>query len=151
MFSVNPPGGQHVAMLLGELLGQVRSTFLEHDWGGLRPSHVRVLSVVPEGGCTVTELAGLVGMTKQGCGQFVTTLVGSGHLTESRATTDRRVRLVARTDTGDATLVRFAAVMDGLEAQWRDAVGPRRYTAFRGVLEQLSTGPAGSAGGSPHG
>ena len=50
MFSVNPPGGTHVAMLLGELLGTVRAAFLEHEWGGLRPSHVRVLSSVPEAG-----------------------------------------------------------------------------------------------------
>ncbi|HYH73533.1 MAG TPA: MarR family winged helix-turn-helix transcriptional regulator [Nocardioides sp.] len=151
MFSVNPPGGPHVAMLLGELLEQLRSAFFEHDWGGLRPSHVRVLSSVPENGCAVTELAQRVGMTKQGCGQFVTTLVASGHLAESRAATDRRVRLVTRTAQGDATLVRFAGVMEGLEAQWRDAVGPRRYAAFRGVLGELSAGTTGSAEGSPHG
>ena len=151
MFSVNPSGGPHVAMLLGELMGQVRASFLEHDWAGLRPSHLRVLSSVPEGGCTVTELAGLVGMTKQGCGQFVTTLVGSGHLAESRAAGDRRVRLVTRTGEGDATLIRFAGLMEGLEGRWRDAVGPRRYAAFRGVLDQLSAGTTGSAERSPHG
>ena len=75
----------------------------------------------------------------------------SGHLAESRAATDRRVRLVTRTAQGDATLIRFAVVMEGLEAQWRDAVGPRRYAAFRGVLGELSAGTAGSAEGSPHG
>jgi DNA-binding MarR family transcriptional regulator len=138
-------------MLLGEVMGQVRSAFFEHEWGGLRPSHVRVLSSVPEGGCTVTALAGLVGMTKQGCGQFVTTLVASGHLAESRAATDRRVRVVTRTAEGDASLVRFAAVMADLEARWRDAVGQRRYAAFRDVLDELSAGATGSAAGSPHG
>ena len=151
MFSVNPPGGPHVAMLLGALLGQVRSSYFEHEWGVLRPSHVRVLSSVPDGGCTVTELAHLVGMTKQGCGQFVTTLVGSGHLAESRSATDRRVRHVTRTPEGDTTLVRFAAVMEGLEERWRGAVGPRRYAAFRGVLDELSAGAAGSVERSPHG
>ena len=151
MVSVNPPGGPHVALLLGALLGQVRGSFFEHEWGGLRPSHVRVLSSVPEGGCAVTELAHLVGMTKQGCGQFVTTLVESGHLAESRATADRRVRLVTRTPAGDATLIRFAAVMAGLEEQWRDAVGSRRYAAFRGVLDELSAGATGSVAGSPPG
>ena len=151
MFSVNPPGGTHVAMLLGELLGTVRAAFLEHEWGGLRPSHVRVLSSVPEGGCTVTELAGLVGMTKQGCGQFVTTLVESGHLTDSRNAADRRVRHVRRTPDGDRTLIRFAAVMDTVEQRWLDAVGERRYTVFREVLGELSAGAAGSVAGSPPG
>ncbi len=148
MTSVNHPGGPHVAMLLGELMGAVRSTFFEHEWGGLRPSHVRVLSSVPAGGCTVTGLAALVGMTKQGCGQFVTTLVRSGHLAESRAGTDRRVRLVTRTLEGDRTLIRFAAVMQTVEERWRDAVGEDRYVVFRGVLDELSAGAAGPAAGS---
>ena len=151
MVAVNPPGGPHVAMFLGELLGQVRAEFFEEDWAGLRPSHVRVLSSVPEAGCPVTELAALVGMTKQGCGQFVTTLVGSGHLADSRAATDRRVRLVTRTPRGDATLVRFAALLERVEERWRDAVGPRRYASFRSVLEELSAAGTGSAAGSPHG
>ncbi|HYN65924.1 MAG TPA: MarR family winged helix-turn-helix transcriptional regulator, partial [Ornithinibacter sp.] len=140
-----------VAMRLGELMAAVRSTFVEHEWGGLRPSHVRVLSAVPDGGCTVTTLAGLVGMTKQGCGQFVTVLVESGHLAESRASPDRRVRWVTRTARGDATLIRFAAVMATLEERWRDAVGSRRYAVFRAVLDELSGGTAGSVGASPHG
>ena len=155
MFSVNPPGAGHVAMLLGELLGTTRSAFHEHEWGGLRPSHVRVLSAVPEVGCTVTELAGRVGMTKQGCGQFVTALVENGQLAEGRAVDDRRVRLVTRTPAGDATLIRFSAVMAGLEQRWRDAVGQQRYAAFRAVLEELAADPsapeAGSAAGSRHG
>jgi DNA-binding MarR family transcriptional regulator len=151
MVSVNPASGVHVAMLLGELMGTVRSAFFEQEWGGLRPSHVRVLSSVPEGGCTVTELAGRVGMTKQGCGQFVTTLVSSGHLAESRATTDRRVRLVSRTPAGEGTLVRFAAVLDTVEERWREVVGLRRYAAFRSVLVELSAGTTGSVEPSRHG
>lgn len=151
MFSVNPPGGTHVGMLLAEVLGQTRAAFFEHDWGGLRPSHLRVLASVPESGCTVTELSGRVGMTKQGCGQFVTTLVASGHLSESRAASDRRVRLVTRTASGDETLVRAAAVVESLEGQWRAAVGPRRYATFRGVLAELSAGATGSVEGQPHG
>src|SRR5690242_17221934 len=151
MTSVNPPGGRHVALLLGELLQATRDAFFEQEWAGLRPSHVRVLSPVPDGGCAVTELAALVGMTKQGCGQFVTALVGTGHLAESRGSTDRRVRLVTRTPAGDRTLVRFAGLMATLEEQWRDAVGPRRYATFRDVLVELSAGTAGSAGESSHG
>jgi DNA-binding MarR family transcriptional regulator len=138
-------------MLLAELMGQVRSSFFEHDWAGLRPSHLRVLSSVPEGGCTVTELAALVGMTKQGCGQFVTTLVASGHLAELRAATDRRVRLVTRTTEGDATLIRFAALMEELEERWREAAGARRYATFRSVLAELAGQQAGSAPGRPPG
>ncbi len=75
----------------------------------------------------------------------------SGHLAESRAASDRRVPLVTRTASGDATLVRFAALMADLEGQWRDAAGPRRHATFREVLVALSAGVTGSAGGSSPG
>ena len=58
---------------------------------------------------------------------------------------------MTRTAPGDATLVRFAALMDELEEQWRDAVGARRYATFRNVLAELSASAAGSVTGSPHG
>lgn len=144
-------GARDVAMMIAELLGSTRAVFFQQEWGGLRPSHLRVLAAVPEGGCTVTELATQVGMTKQGCGQFVTTLVATGHLAESRADSDRRVRLVTRTPEGDAVLVRSAALMGSLEDEWRAVVGERRYATFRRVLEELSAAGTGSAAGSPPG
>ena len=59
--------------------------------------------------------------------------------------------MVTRTPEGDRTLIRFAAVMDTVEQRWRDAVGQRRYAAFREVLGELSAGAAGSVAGSPPG
>ncbi len=146
-----PEDELHATLLMGLLFREVRKVFAAEDWSGLRQSHFRVISSVPPEGISVTDLGERLGMSKQGCGQFVTTLVESGHLAESRATADRRVRLVTRTPAGDATLIRFAAVMAGLEEQWRDAVGSRRYAAFRGVLDELSAGATGSVAGSPPG
>ncbi len=151
MVPVNPPPATgHVAQLVGGLLDAIRTEYLVHEWDGLRPSHIRVLSAVPDRGVSITELAARVGMTKQGCGQFVTTLVGSGHLAEVRGT-DRRTRLVTRTPLGDRTLERFSAVMDALEGRWRVAVGERRYVTFRAVLSELAAAPTGSAEGFPPG
>ena len=48
----------------------------------------------------VTELAERVRMTKQGCGQFVTQLVETGHLAVEADPDDRRVRRVRRTAKG---------------------------------------------------
>ncbi len=78
-------------------------------------------------------------------------LVATGHLAETLAVADRRVRLVSRTPDGDAVLVRTAALMASLEDDWRTAVGPRRHATFRSVLEELSAAGTGSAVGSPPG
>ncbi len=91
-------------MLMGLLFRQVRAIFSTEDWDDLRQSHFRVMSAVPEQGVSITELGERVGMTKQGCGQFVTHLVETGHLATEPDPSDRRVRLVRRTPLGQRML-----------------------------------------------
>jgi DNA-binding MarR family transcriptional regulator len=93
---------------------------------------------VPPAGITVTELAERVGMTKQGCGQFVTQLVESGHLRVEADPTDRRLRIVRRTRSGVRTTAAITARIVALESEWAEIVGPRRYATFRTVLEELA-------------
>jgi len=140
MTSVKAGGGDdpHVAVLLGKLLLEVRAAFAGEDWGGLRQSHFRLLSQVPPAGISVTDLAVLLGMTKQAVGQFVTSLVESGHLEVRASPADRRVRLVARTRLGDDTNRAVTARIRRIERQWARRVGPERYAAFRDVLETLA-------------
>ena len=128
----------HSQMLMGLLFRQVRAIFAAEDWGGLRPSHFRVISAVPDQGIAITELGERVGMTKQGCGQFVTKLVATGHLTAQPDSADRRVRIVRRTPLGhtvtDAVLTRIL----NIEKDWAQQVGEERYRTFRTVLEELA-------------
>jgi DNA-binding MarR family transcriptional regulator len=135
-----PADRVHAPLLMGLLFRQVRDDFLAEDWGGLRQSHFRVLSMVSDHGVSITELGERVGMTKQGCGQFVTQLVESGHLRVVANPDDRRVRLVRRTPRADRVL---AAVRDrnlAIEATWADRVEANRYAVFREVLEELALG-----------
>lgn len=135
---VETPGPQrHAMMLMGALMEQVRSVFDDSSWDGLRASHLRVLSSVSPDGLSVTELAGRVRMTKQGCGQFVNQLEAGGLVVGSVAA-DRRIRLVSRTARGEEVVRRFAEEMAVIEAAWAEGVGPERYAAFRAVLEELA-------------
>jgi DNA-binding MarR family transcriptional regulator len=96
--------------------------------------------MVSDQGVSITELGERVGMTKQGCGQFVTQLVESGHLRAVAHPDDRRVRVVRRTPKADRVL---AAVRDrnlAIEAGWADRVESDRYAVFREVLEELALG-----------
>ena len=131
---------RHLAMLLGGAMEQVRRRILERDWDGLRPSHFRVISLVPPEGISVTDLAERVGMTKQGCGQFVTQLVTTGHLAVAPDPDDGRVRLVRRTPLGERNVDEVIAINADLEAAWRERVGERRWATFRAVLEQVALG-----------
>lgn len=128
----------HAPLLMGLLFRQVGEAFAQEDWAGLRQSHFRVLSAVPSEGLSVTDLAGRLGMTKQGCGQFVTQLTSSGHLEVVDDPDDRRVRRVGRTDLGDRTVRAVTARMLAIEEAWAETVGERRYQTFREVLEELA-------------
>ena len=131
----------HAALLMGYLLRQVRDVFAAEDWKGLRQSHFRVISSVPADGITITELGDRVGMTKQGCGQFVTQLVQSGHLRVEPSPSDRRTRIVHRTAAGNRIIEQVTARNLRLEQGWAERVGPERYGVFREVLEELAIGP----------
>lgn len=133
-----PEVERHVAVLIGGLMQHVREAFDPDDWGGLRQSHFRVISCVSDGGISVTDLAERLGMTKQGCGQFVTTLVETGHLETGQSPDDARVRLVRRTPLGEDNVVAVTRRMAELEESWRQAVGERRYATFRRVLEEIA-------------
>lgn len=130
----------HAPMLMGLLFREVHAIFATEDWDDLRHSHFRVMSAVPDQGVSVTELAERVRMTKQGCGQFVTHLVKTGHLATEPTPSDRRLRIVRRTPLGeqvlDAVLVRNLRIEQG----WAEQVGPERYQVFREVLEELALG-----------
>src|SRR3954449_13425463 len=106
----------HVLIPLGNLMSQSRSLVLAEGEPGLRPSHHRVIGHVPPEGITVTDLAERVGMTKQGIGQFVGQLTGTGPLTVTRDDDDRRVRVVRRTPKGEESVRRISELLDDLEA-----------------------------------
>ncbi len=128
--------------LLNHLFRRLRHDLAEVPMDGLRFSHLRVLSAVPSEGANVTALAESVGMTKQGCGQFVSQLSASGHLETAPDPADGRVRLVQRTPDGDRVLAEVTAALEVAEARMADEVGPRRYASFRRVLEELLDPPA---------
>ena len=133
-------GEPHLAALLGRVFEAMRRTLRTEDWGGLRPVHFRLLEAVPLAGTTITELAPVLFMTKQAVGQFVTSLVNTGHLEVRVDPNDRRRRLVALTVQGERTVAAVAARMHLLEQEWAQRVGEQRYREFRSVLDQLSQG-----------
>lgn len=131
---------RHVLLYLGLVMEQARDLILRsRTRDHLRPSQFRVIAMVPYNhGITITELADRVGMTKQAIGQFVTALVGSGHLVTEEDPQDRRLRIVRRTRRGDEVTQELAHMLDGLEQRWADRVGVKRYSQFRQTLEEIA-------------
>jgi len=125
--------------LMAGLFGRLRAEMDDGTLGELRMSHVRVMAGVPPEGINVTELAYLAGMSKQGCGQFVTQLVDSGHLRTAPHPEDGRVRLVFRTAEGDRFMSGVYAALARVEERFRRQVGERRFATFKKVMTELAS------------
>jgi DNA-binding MarR family transcriptional regulator len=124
--------------LMAGLFVRIRAELSDGTLRDLRMSHVRVLAAIPPEGINVTELARRAGMTKQGCGQFVTYLSGTGHLSTAPDPDDGRVRLVRRSIAGDRFMHRVYAALDRIEDEFAAEVGPRRFATFKKVMAELS-------------
>jgi DNA-binding MarR family transcriptional regulator len=104
---------------------------------GLRPSHLRLLSLTPVAGMRLTDLAARVGMTKQALGEFVATLQEAGLVEVTVDERDRRVRLVRPTPAGQELQRVIESAIGGIERRWAAEVGPERWATFREVLRQI--------------
>jgi DNA-binding MarR family transcriptional regulator len=136
---MNDDDERHVLQALGQIMEESRQLILRNSDVRLRPSQFRVIGSVPaDRGITITELAERVGMTKQGIGQFVTQLTQDGFLASSTDPDDRRIRVVRRTPLGDDAIHHLALMLRGLEDEWAQRVGKRRYREFRAVLDEIA-------------
>jgi DNA-binding MarR family transcriptional regulator len=135
-------GSDHIAALLGQALGAIRTQILatsEQRYPGLRVSHYRLLDLIPAGGARITDLAEVAMMTKQGLGQHVDYLQRLGFTESERLPEDRRVRLVRRTPLGDEALAYSRELIAGVEAAWAHRLGPERLDLLRELLAEVGS------------
>jgi DNA-binding MarR family transcriptional regulator len=134
---------QHLGYLLNVAMRHLRRDMTELAVAGgvaarytstLRPSHVRLLSLIPADGARITDLTHVADMTKQGIGQFMDHLEERGYVRRSRDPLDRRARVVRRTELGDQAVRDTNLLFDQLERRWRETLGPARFDTFRAVL-----------------
>jgi len=103
----------------------------------LRGSHRRILQMIPAQGVRITDLARIAGMTKQALGEFVDWLEQSGFVRSGRDPADGRVRLVTRTDRGDAAAEAATLAIAAVEREWRKEVGAETFDTMKQALRQL--------------
>lgn len=107
----------------------------------LRSSQLRLVSLVPEEGLRVTELAERAGMTKQALSEFARALQDKGLLEIAPDPTDGRARRLRPTPLGRAVAFHGQEAIRRVEAQWREAVGPAAWDAMRVGLRAVGAGP----------
>jgi len=105
---------------------------------GLGRAHHRVLHFVGRNpGMTVSELLGILRITKQSLARVLGELVALGHIAQAKGGSDRRQRLLTLTETGADLEHRLFARQKARLAPAFKAAGPDAFAGFQAVMRAI--------------
>ena len=106
------------------------------------PRRLRLLQLIPEGGCAQVDLAERALITKQATAAHVSALVADGLLERVGDQRDGRVRIVRRTELGQAVSDEVDRAAAQVEAEWSRRLGDRRVAGLRDALSAAADDPS---------
>jgi DNA-binding MarR family transcriptional regulator len=109
----------------------------EVGYGDLRPVHGFVFQTLTPDGATATEVAQVLGITKQATGQLLDQLELLGYVRREPHPLGGRRRLVVLTDRGEEHMKVAGSTLRQLEAEWTEQIGPDRMAELRQILTEL--------------
>ncbi len=128
--------GLDLLFLAGRDLAAAADAALERE--GLGRAHHRALYFIGRNpGLSVSELMGILGITKQSLGRVLKDLFAKGLATQTVGTDDRRERRLALTEQGQALELALTAPQRALMANAYRAAGAEAVAGFRAVLGGL--------------
>lgn len=111
----------------------------------LRPMHGMVFQALRGPGLTSTELADVLGVTKQAAGQIVDDLENKGYVARRPHPEGGRRKLVVLTDKAHAHLAVAGRTLDALESELAEAVGDPGLRGLRTEVSRLIKAMAGDS------
>jgi DNA-binding MarR family transcriptional regulator len=112
-------------------------------WNDVRPAFGFVLLACRDRPTTATELAALIGTTKQGASKLVDAMVTSGYVKRGVGEADGRHRPVHITARGKRLLTTVERLYADLEAKWAEVIGASEVERLRSDLVQVVTAAHG--------
>ena len=140
-----PAGGPPLARLFAiayrQLIDGLHDRLRARGWTDVRPAFGFVLLAARDQPTSVTELAALMGMTKQAASKLVDAMVSGGYVRRGADTQDGRHRPVSLTRRGEELLSAVEEIYGELEGQWAKVIGASHVEGMRRDLMQLLSGP----------
>ncbi|HEY7137699.1 MAG TPA: MarR family winged helix-turn-helix transcriptional regulator [Acidimicrobiia bacterium] len=118
------------AIAYRDLVDGLHARLRERGWTDVRPAFGFALLAARDGPTSVTELAALMGMTKQAASKLAAAMIDAGYLVTAAGADDGRVRPLRLSARGRRLLATVEQIYAELEAEWADAIGA-------GALERL--------------
>jgi DNA-binding MarR family transcriptional regulator len=119
------------AMAYRQLIEGLHERLAERGWTDVRPAYGYALLAAREAPTTATELATLMGTTKQAASKLAASMLTAGYLTEAAVGGDARARPLRLTARGRKLLDIVELIYAELEAEWADAIGGQSVERLR--------------------
>jgi DNA-binding MarR family transcriptional regulator len=116
---------------------RVFARLAEAGFDDVTPAQARVMQRIGPDGTRLTELAEAAQVTKQTAGFLVDQLERAGYVRRTPDPSDARARLVRIAERGAAAQPVGDAAVAEVEAEWRAAIGERRWAQLRDALTRL--------------
>jgi DNA-binding MarR family transcriptional regulator len=129
--ATRPPLARLFAIAFRSQIDGLHDGLRARGWTDVRPSFGFVLLAARDRPTTCTELAGLLGVTKQAASKLVDTMEDAGYITRTANDDDNRQRLVALTRRGTGLLVVVEEIYAAMEKEWAKLIGSAELEGMR--------------------
>jgi len=138
------PLARLLAMAYRDLIENLHARLRERGWSQVRPAFGFVLLAARDGPITVTEIAALMGTTKQAASKLAAAMSDAGYLVVGADSDDGRQRPLHLSPRGAELLADVEEIYRALEAEWAKVIG---VPALKRLRHSLHTAVAASHGG----
>lgn len=128
--------GHHLRVFRERLLAEAQGE-AEQAGVALRMTHLHVFGNIQAEGTRLSELAAWAGMTRPSMAELVDELEGQGLVERRPDPTDGRAKLICLTPQGWRAIRIGRAIIDRIEADYAQRLGPQRFDAMCWTLQEL--------------
>jgi DNA-binding MarR family transcriptional regulator len=132
-----PPLARLFAIAYRLLIDGLHDRLQTMGWTDVRPAFGFVLLAARDRPTTSTELAALMGTTKQASSKLVDTMVASGYVRRGVGAVDTRQRPLHLTARGRKLLTAVEQIYVDLEREWTDVIGVPNVDRMRRDLVRV--------------
>jgi DNA-binding MarR family transcriptional regulator len=129
-----PPLARLFAIAYRVLVDGLHDRLQAQGWTDVRPAFGFVLLAARDQPTSVTDVAALMGITKQAASKLVDAMVTSGYVRREADLHDRRQRPVALTSRGGELLAAVERIYGELEDDWARVIGASHVQSMRADL-----------------
>ena len=107
----------------------------------LRVPHMAVLQFPGPDGVRPGVLAERAGVSKQAMNQLLRSLESLGYITRSDSLDEGRARIVRLTKRGHAAYAKISEILEDIEREWNDELGPKQFSQLKKLLLRVWESP----------